>query len=175
MEDTAEGIRVAHAHDEGVETHGAGGKHKEGIADAVVVASPAIAYLVGRLAMEVAGLASLEGRDHQHGGALNIALVEFADGALYGCKLFRGHGYIVFRGLGIGPRGGFLRKGEELAYLGFADGLGGIVATDAATGGDYIVKAGAIGCSAGGLASARAEQEAEQKAKERGLFHNNGV
>ena len=68
-----------------------------------------------------------------------------------------------------------LRKGEELAYLGFADGLGGIVATNAATGGDYIVKAGAVGCSAGGLASARAEQEAEQKAKERGLFHNNGV
>ena len=153
-EEGAQGIGIAHAHDEGVEAHGAGGKHEEGVAHAIVVGSPAVADLVGGLAVEVAGLASLEGGDHEHRGALHVALVEVAYHALHGGYLFGGDGHVVFRGLGVGPRRGFLGEGEELANLGFGDGAGGVVMADATARGDDIVEAGAIRRRSGGLAGA---------------------
>ena len=153
-EEGAQGIGIAHAHDERVEVHGACRKHEEGIAQTIVVRSPAIANLVGGLAVEVAGLASLEGGNDENRGALHVALVEVAYHALHGSHLFGSDGHVVFRGLRVGPRRGFLSEGEELAHFGFADGLGGIVLADATARGDDFVKARSVRRGSRGIARA---------------------
>ena len=75
-EEGAQGVRIAHAHDEGVESHGAGGKNKEGIAHAVVVRSPAFANLVGGLAVEKAGLAAFIGETMSTGAPCTLRLLK---------------------------------------------------------------------------------------------------
>ena len=53
-------VSVAHTHDERVETHGTGFQNQVAVAQAVVVGTPSIAYLVGLIALEEARLVSLE-------------------------------------------------------------------------------------------------------------------
>ena len=103
VEQGAEGVGIAHTHDEGVKAHGTGNEYEVGIADAVVVGSPAFANLVSGLALEEAGFGLFVGGDHEDRGSLYIALVEVANQFLNGCHLFGGHGDIVFGGLSVRP------------------------------------------------------------------------
>ena len=140
-EEGAEVIGLAHAHDEGVEAHGAGFEDEVGVAESVVVGAPEVSGGVDGGAAEETGLSGLEGGDNEDGGvgdALFIAADELQDGI----PLFFADGYVVLAGLLVGPGGSILGGKEQLADLVLGNGFSRLVGADTATGGEDFVQGG---------------------------------
>ena len=157
----------AHAHDQGVEAHGARLQDQVGVAEAVVIGTPEIAGGIGRSAPEEPGLAPFEGGNDEDRG-VDYALLVAADELEHSFALFRADGDVILAGLLVRPGRGVLRGGEQFPDFGLRDGLSGLVGADAPPGGEDFVQGGGRGR---GLVPGAAGQQEHSEGGSEESFH----